>query len=97
VSMLSPQEFAARARWLVQAEHLERFRRVKRIWQNLTVILRGVSPPIQAEIEADEYDGSVPISQWLARESRKRDGCNSARQSRGGRSPLASRDASLQV
>ena len=75
----SPEEFAARARWLLHTAHLEGCHRVKRIWRNLTLVLRRVSRPTPVEIDADEYDGSVPISQWLVRESRKGDSSKSSR------------------
>jgi hypothetical protein len=52
---------------------------IERIWRNLNSVMRGVSRPTQAEIEADEYDGSVSIGEWLARNSRKRDSCHGGR------------------
>ncbi len=52
--------------WSAQSDHLEQIHRVKRIWRNLGLLLPGVVLPTRAEIEADKYDGSVTISQWLA-------------------------------
>ena len=47
--------------------------RGKLISRDLHAVLSRVSRPTQAEIEADEYQGSVPILQWLGRGSRKYD------------------------
>jgi hypothetical protein len=70
---LSPEELARRARSPGQPEYVAKSQQAKRIWRSLNSVLRGVSRPTEAEIEADEYDGSVSISQWLARRARKRD------------------------
>ncbi|MFL6604441.1 MAG: hypothetical protein ACJ8R9_24335 [Steroidobacteraceae bacterium] len=74
--MLSPDEFAHQARSPVQPEHVAQSQQAKRIWRNLNTVMRGTSRPPAAEIEADEYDGSVSVSQWLARNSHKSDGCH---------------------
>ena len=42
----------------------------KRMRYYLDWIVSGESLPTPAEIQADEYDGSVPFSEWLARGSR---------------------------
>jgi hypothetical protein len=52
---------------------LLQFRRAKLISRDLRAALGGVSRPTQAEIEADEYDGSVPVLEWLSRSSRRCD------------------------
>jgi hypothetical protein len=52
---------------------LWQFRRAKLISRDLCAVLARVSRPNQAEIEADEYDGRVPIRKWLGRGSRKYD------------------------
>jgi hypothetical protein len=49
---------------------LRQFHRAQLISRDLHAVLARVSRPTQAEIEADEYDGRVPILQWLARASR---------------------------
>ncbi len=51
----------------------QRFRRATAITRDLRAVLAGVSRPTQAEIEADKYEGSVPVQQWLDRGSRKYD------------------------
>lgn len=52
---------------------LERLHQLKQLWRNLSRVLPKVSRPTQAEIDADEYDGSVSIAQWLARDSHRLD------------------------
>jgi len=52
---------------------------IERIWRNLNSVMRGVSRPTEAEIEADEYDGTVSVSEWLARNSHKRDSSHGSR------------------
>jgi hypothetical protein len=52
---------------------LQQFRRAKQISRDLRTVLAGVSRPTQAEIEADEYEGCVPVRQWLDRGLRKYD------------------------
>jgi hypothetical protein len=49
---------------------LRQIHRAKLISRDLHAVLARVSRPTRAEIEADEYDGRVPILQWLARASR---------------------------
>jgi hypothetical protein len=44
-------------------------RQFRRIWHNLILVLPRISQPTRTEIAADEYDGSVAISEWLARRS----------------------------
>ena len=52
---------------------LRQFRRAKLNSRDLRAALARVSRPTQAEIDADEYDGRVPLLQWLGRGSRKYD------------------------
>jgi len=52
---------------------LRQFHRGKLTTCDLRAVLARVSRPTQAEIEADEYKGRVPILQWLGRASRKCD------------------------
>jgi hypothetical protein len=52
---------------------LLQFRRAKLMSRNLRAVLAGVPRPTQAEIDADEYDGSVSVLEWLGRSSRKND------------------------
>jgi hypothetical protein len=52
---------------------LRQFHRAKLISRGLRAVLARVSLPIQAEIEADEYDGGMPVVEWLGRDSRKYD------------------------
>ena len=47
--------------------------RVKLTSRDLRAALERVLRPSQAEIEADEYDGRVPLLQWLGRGLRKYD------------------------
>jgi hypothetical protein len=97
VSIPFPKQFTDGAGLPIQLGHLERFHQLKRIWRNLSAILPRVSRPTRAEIEADEYDGSVPISQWLGRDSQQCDiRCRYGRSIEGG--PRSqSQDASLRV
>ena len=48
-------------------------RRAKVVSRDLCAVLAGVLRPTQAEIEADEYEGNVPVQQWLDLGSRKYD------------------------
>jgi hypothetical protein len=48
----------------------ERLHRAESVWRHLGGILRGLARPTEAEIQADTYDGSVPISQWLKQNSK---------------------------
>ena len=41
--------------------------------RDLRAVLARISRPTPAEIEADKYEGGVPILQWLGRASRKYD------------------------
>jgi hypothetical protein len=52
---------------------LRQFHRAKLIARDLRAVLTRVSRPTLAEIEADEYEGCVPLQQWLSRASRKCD------------------------
>jgi hypothetical protein len=67
---------------LVQSGHLEQIHLAeKQIRDNLGSVLRELPRPTNAEAEADEFDGSVPFSQWLERESQNRRGGCSFRRS----------------
>ena len=50
---------------------LRQSRRAKRISRYLPAVLAAISRPTRAELEADKYEGSVPVQQWLDRSSRK--------------------------
>jgi hypothetical protein len=50
---------------------LRQFHRTKLISRDLPAVLSRVSRPTRPEVEADEYEGRVPIRQWLGRASRK--------------------------
>ena len=76
---LSPDELARRAQSPGQPEYVAKSQQAKRIWRSLNSVLRGVSRPTEAEIEADEYDGTVSVSEWLARNSHKRDSSHGSR------------------
>jgi hypothetical protein len=52
---------------------LRQLHRTKLISRDLRAALARASRPTQAEIEADEYEGRVPVLQWLGRASRKSD------------------------
>ena len=52
--------------WSAQPDHFEQIHRLERIWRSLDLLLPGIARPTRADIEADKYDGSVAISQWLA-------------------------------
>jgi hypothetical protein len=67
VSMLRSMELRELARWLAVPGHLEQFRRVRALWLSLALVLPGAARPTNAEIQADAYDGAIPLSQWLAK------------------------------
>ena len=67
ISIQAPEESANPAEPLVLPARMEQSPQFWRIWRNLTLALLRISRPTRAEIAADEYDGSVPISEWLAR------------------------------
>jgi transmembrane sensor len=68
LSTLPPEELAEWAEWSERPAHLEQFRLTKRI--SLSAQALDVDPrPTQTEIAADEYDGSVPMSEWIERSS----------------------------
>jgi hypothetical protein len=53
--------------------NLRQFHRGKLTSRDLSAVLARVSRPTRAEIEADEYEGCVPILQRLGRASRRCD------------------------
>ena len=66
VSTLSSEERAEWERWSSEPRNLERFQRAERLWRSLELIPRESVRPSRAELERDEYDGSIPVSEWLA-------------------------------
>ena len=64
-STLHPKELLEWARWSAAPGHFEEFRRVKEVWRGLGFVVPGVTRPTDAEIQADAYDASIPISQWV--------------------------------
>lgn len=70
MSSMRSEELAAWARWSSQPENLERFRSVRRTWEALELISPDAPRPTSSELAADEYDGSIPISQWLDERTR---------------------------
>lgn len=65
---LSPDESADWARWSADADNLAEFRRANQIW----LALSGIPRPTEADLAADDYDDSKPVSKWLARSKRKK-------------------------
>ncbi len=63
---LSPDESAEWARWADDKTHLNEFRRVEQLWEDLRH-LKKVSVPTQQELDADDYDPELSISEWLER------------------------------
>jgi hypothetical protein len=61
-------ELAGPTRTALQRSSVAPLHRAERIWRNLGWVLPRLSRPTDAEIQADEYDGSIPISRWLARD-----------------------------
>lgn len=49
----------------------QQFHRTELISRGLRAALARVSRPTRAEIEADKYEGRVPVLQWLGRGARK--------------------------
>jgi transmembrane sensor len=54
--------------WSAEPQHLAKFREVKRVWHASAAECLRPELPSDAEIAADEYDGSVSMSEWLATE-----------------------------
>jgi len=67
-STFSAEELAEWARWSADREHLEQFRQVKELWRTSEPLARGSTRPTEKALAADEYDGSVSVSDWLSRE-----------------------------
>src|SRR5690348_9785143 len=65
-STLSPEELSSWAAWVADPENRDRFREASRVWEVCDAPSLRVALPTDAEIAADEYDGSVPVSEWLA-------------------------------
>ncbi|MBS0418739.1 MAG: hypothetical protein JSR66_13580 [Proteobacteria bacterium] len=68
---LSPDESANWARWSADPGNLAEFRRANRLWKDLQA-LSGIARPTPAELSADNYDPSKPVSEWLTRGKRKK-------------------------
>jgi len=66
IARLPPEELARWVEWSSDPPNLEKFRRVKQTWQTLGPVLTQAQRPSEAEIAADEYDGSQSIERWLA-------------------------------
>jgi len=66
ISKLSDEDLAEWAAWSADDHHRELFLRVRQLWRSLPT-LAGIVRASDAELVSDEYDGSVPISEWLAR------------------------------
>jgi len=65
-SIQSEVERAAWKAWISVPANKLAFDEAQRIWRCLEYVRRPADPTA-AEIAADGYDGSVPVSQWLAR------------------------------
>ena len=64
---LSPDESAKWARWAADKAHLDEFRRVETLWDNLEQ-LKKTPLPTQQQLEADRYDPEQQsVSEWLER------------------------------
>lgn len=64
---LSPNESARWTRWAADEAHLDEFRRVEALWDDLEHLKK--SPlPTQQELDADRYDPEqLSVSEWLER------------------------------
>lgn len=90
VSTLSTKDLIDWAAWSTQPQNIRTFRQVNRIWGACGASTLSTALPGDAEIAADEYDGSVSMSEWLStRRHNKRDS------SRGG--PVMDLDRSRRV
>jgi len=69
-STLPPGEGEEWANWSDEPECLDRFRTVTEVWQGLDSVWSRVSRQTGEKIAADDYDGWVPIEQWLAERAR---------------------------
>jgi transmembrane sensor len=72
VSTLRAKELVGWAKWVAQKSHLQRFRCVRATWCVLGNGQTHFPKQTDAAIAADEYDGSVPISQWIAQGYKRR-------------------------
>jgi len=70
VSSLSLEELIEWVAWSAEPGHLQKFRDVKRVWEVCGAPFLRTALPTDAEIAGDKYDGSVPMSEWLAPRSR---------------------------
>jgi transmembrane sensor len=69
VSTLESGEFTEWAAWSGQPENIQTFRAVHHVWESCGAPALKTSLPTDADIAADEYDGSVSMSEWLSRRS----------------------------
>ncbi|MCR8922973.1 FecR domain-containing protein [Dasania sp. GY-MA-18] len=66
---LSSQEHNAWSRWMTKdAAHEQAFQEVEQLWAELSD-LADIGLPTEAELAADDYQGDMPISQWLQQQS----------------------------
>ena len=72
VSTLRVKELVSWAKWAAQKSHLQQFRCTRAIWCALGNGQAHFPKQPDAAIAADEYDGSVPISQWIAQGYKRR-------------------------
>ena len=68
---LSPEEASNWARWSAEPANLAEFRRTKQIWRRLQTLAQ-IPRPTQQDLEADDYDPSHSVAEWLARHRRKK-------------------------
>jgi ferric-dicitrate binding protein FerR (iron transport regulator) len=63
---LSPDESAEWRRWADDKTHLSALRRVEQLWKDLRH-LKKIPLPTQQDLDADDYDPELSISEWLER------------------------------
>jgi hypothetical protein len=63
---LSPDESAEWARWSTDKTHLSALRLVEQLWKDLRH-LKKTPLPTQQDLDADDYDPELSISEWLER------------------------------
>jgi len=76
---LQAEDFAEWEAWSAQPENLETFRAVCRVWDACSAPSMRMALPTDAEIAADEYDGSVSMAEWRSKRGQNERGFSSRR------------------
>jgi hypothetical protein len=68
-STLSPRQLAAWEKWSADTHNFHRFLVVREVWSRLGTQI-ALPRPSKAALADDQYDGAMPLSEWIARERR---------------------------